>query len=61
MRDATGTGPKRALRLRSFAEAMDISESLARQWMREGKIETFRIGKFIMVPATEIDRLMTAA
>ncbi|WP_232296326.1 helix-turn-helix domain-containing protein [Terriglobus sp. TAA 43] len=40
---------------------MDISESLARQWMREGKIETFRIGKFIMVPATEIDRLMTAA
>jgi hypothetical protein len=32
---------KKALRLRTFAETMDVSESLARQWMREKRIETF--------------------
>jgi hypothetical protein len=49
---------KKALRLRTFAETMDVSESLARQWMREKRIHTFRLGKFIMVPASEADRLI---
>lgn len=49
---------RKAVRLRTFAEMLDVSEGLARQWMREGKIKTFRMGKFIMVSCAEADRLI---
>jgi predicted site-specific integrase-resolvase len=51
-------GQRRALRLATFAECLDISISLARQWMRCGRIETFKLGKLVMVPASEVDRIL---
>ena len=47
-----------ALRLSSFARSLDISVSLARQWMRSGHIQTFKFGKLVMVPASEVDRIV---
>ena len=56
--EATRTNEKRALRINTFANTLDISVSLARQWMRSGQIRTFKLGKLVMVPASEVDRIL---
>ena len=51
---------ERLLRIQVFADRLGISLSTARNLSYDRKITTCRMGKLLMVPASEVDRLIQA-
>ena len=47
-----------ALRVTEVAKILGVSGQTVRNWGREGKLRTTRLGKFILVPQAEVERLV---
>ena len=48
-------------RTREVAELLNISVSGVKKWIREGKIRAIRVGRFWMVPESEVRRILSSA
>jgi excisionase family DNA binding protein len=46
------------IRVQEFARRLQISVWTARQWAYRGKIATCKAGKHLLVPASEVSRLI---
>jgi excisionase family DNA binding protein len=46
------------VRVQEFADRLRISVWTARQWAYRGKISSCKAGKFLLIPASEISRLI---
>ncbi|HDJ84007.1 MAG TPA: IS607 family transposase [Desulfurococcaceae archaeon] len=47
-------------RTREVAELLNISVSGVKKWIREGKIRAIRVGRFWMVPESEVRRILSS-
>jgi excisionase family DNA binding protein len=47
------------IRVREFAQQLRISIWTARQWAYSGKIASCKAGKHLLIPASEVSRLIT--
>jgi len=54
----TQHGPE-VIRVQEFAERLRISIWTARQWAYRGKIASCKAGKHLLIPASEISRIIT--
>ncbi len=50
---------ERLYRTREVAELLNISVSGIKKWIREGKIHAIRIGRFWMIPESEVRRILS--
>ncbi len=50
---------ERLYRTREVAEILNISVSGVKKWIKEGKIRAIRVGRFWMIPESEVRRLLT--
>ena len=48
-----------ALRIPSAAKYLDVSESLIRKWMRQGKVASVQIGAARLILVSSLDALLT--
>jgi len=48
------------IRVQEFAQRLQISVWTARQWAYRGKIASCKAGKHLLIPASEIARLIAA-
>lgn len=48
------------LRVQEFARRLQISVWTARQWAYRGKIASCKVGKHLLIPTSEIGRLIGA-
>jgi excisionase family DNA binding protein len=48
------------IRVQEFAQRLQISVWTARQWAYRGKISSCKAGKHLLIPASEITRLIAA-
>ena len=46
-------------RTREVAELLNISVSGVKKWIREGKIRAIRVGRFWMIPESEVRRILS--
>jgi len=49
---------KRLYRTREVAELLNLSVSGVKKWIKEGKIRAIRVGRFWMIPESEVRRLL---
>lgn len=57
--DATpASAPRPAYETREVADLLKITDRTVRQYIADGKIRAVRVGKWIRIPADEVDRLM---
>jgi len=55
-------GPSpRALRVRDFAEALRIPQRTAYDLIRRGEVAHLRLGRIIVIPTSEVERLIGSA
>jgi excisionase family DNA binding protein len=47
------------LRVREFAEALNVTQACVRRWLLETRIESTRIGRLVRIPATEVSRIIS--
>jgi len=47
----------RAFGIKEAARLLSVSTWSIRRWIRQGKIRSVRLGKRVLVPASEVDRL----
>lgn len=47
-----------ALRVAEVARALGVTTQTVRNWGRSGRLRTTRLGKFLMVPRADYDRLV---
>ncbi len=47
-----------ALRLANAAEALDVSDSTIRNWIREKKIRAVKLGGGYRIPISEVERII---
>jgi len=50
---------KRLYRTREVAELLNISVSGVKKWIKEGKIRAIRVGRFWMIPESEVRRILS--
>jgi len=50
---------ERLYRTREVAEILNISVSGVKKWIKEGKIRAIRVGRFWMIPESEVRRLLS--
>ena len=50
---------ERLYRTREVAELLNLSVSGVKKWIKEGKIRAIRVGRFWMIPESEVRRLLT--
>lgn len=50
--------PRRIYTLTEAAAIVGISYSLMRKFVKQGKIKTIRVGKRLMVPEAEVEKLL---
>lgn len=50
--------PRRIYTLTEAAAIVGISYSLMRKFVKQGKIKTMRVGKRLMVPEAEVEKLL---
>ena len=55
----TVTRQPEVIRIQEFAEQLRISIWTARQWAYRGKIASVKAGKLLLVPTSEVTRLIT--
>lgn len=48
------------IRVQEFARRLQISVWTARQWAYRGKVASCKAGKHLLIPASEVSRLITA-
>jgi len=48
------------IRVQEFAQRLQISVWTARQWAYQGKITSCKAGKHLLIPTSEITRLIAA-
>lgn len=46
--------------VQEFSDALNITVACTRRWILERKIATIKIGRLIRIPASEVDRLVSA-
>jgi len=49
---------KRVLSVAEFAEALGLSRGLADRVIRENRVRSLRLGRRILIPSSELDRLL---
>lgn len=47
------------LTIQDFMRVTRASECTVRRWIKAGRIETFRIGRRVLIPRTEAEKLLT--
>jgi excisionase family DNA binding protein len=50
----------RLLRVPEFAESLNVHVSTVRGWILKRRITTVRVGRSVRVPASEVERMITA-
>ncbi|NPA70894.1 MAG: recombinase family protein [Crenarchaeota archaeon] len=50
---------ERLYRTKEVAELLNISVSGVKKWIKEGKIRAIRVGRFWMIPESEIRRILS--
>ena len=50
---------ERLYRTRKVAELLNISVSGVKKWIKEGKIRAIRVGRFWMIPESEVRRILS--
>jgi excisionase family DNA binding protein len=50
--------PPEVIRIQEFARRLQISVWTARQWAYQGKIASCKAGKHLLIPASEVARLI---
>ncbi len=50
---------ERLYRTREVAELLNISVSGVKKWIKEGKIRAIRVGRFWMIPESEVRRILS--
>jgi len=50
---------KKLYRTREVAELLNISVSGVKKWIKDGKIRAIRIGRFWMIPESEVKRILS--
>jgi len=51
--------PEKLYRTREVAELLNLSVSGVKKWISEGKIHAIRIGRFWMIPESEVGRILS--
>lgn len=51
--------PKLAYQIAEFARAFGISKDSTRRRIAEGTIRGFKLGRRVLIPASEVDRLLS--
>jgi excisionase family DNA binding protein len=46
------------IRVQEFARRLQISVWTARQWVYRGKVASVKVGKLLLIPASEVSRLV---
>jgi excisionase family DNA binding protein len=49
---------QRLLRVGEFAASLRITPACVRRWIRERKISIVHVGRLVLIPAAEIDRII---
>jgi excisionase family DNA binding protein len=52
------TESHRLLRLSEFASVLRLTPSCVRRWISQGRVTSVRIGRRLVIPRTEIERLI---
>lgn len=47
-----------AYRYSEVAEMLGVHQDTVRRWARNGEVSVAKIGRTVLIPATELDRLM---
>lgn len=54
-------GPERWLSPRSFAVLEDVKAQTVRERIKRGEIKAFRVGRWLRIPTSELDRIRAEA
>jgi excisionase family DNA binding protein len=54
----SGTSEPDVIRVKEFARRMQISVWTARQWAYRGKVTSVKAGKLLLIPTSEVARLI---
>lgn len=46
------------LTIQEFMRVARVSDDTVRRWIKAGRIETFRIGRRVLIPRTEAEKLL---
>jgi len=57
MQPNSNSHPKSLLTVPEVAEALSVSVSALRGWIRAGHVKPTRLGKRVLVPAAEVERV----
>jgi excisionase family DNA binding protein len=52
------TIPQRAIRPAAFADASDVHRTTVYRWIKTGKIRAVRVGGAVLIPISELDRVL---
>jgi excisionase family DNA binding protein len=48
------------LRVNEFAETLKVTPACVRRWILERKVATVHLGRLVRIPASEVNRLVSA-